>query len=290
MKTVVGTDLIGAYKPALELFKRLGVVDASVHFVNVVEPVLPDGSFPELADSHPISQILEDLTQAGKAALERAVQENPCSTSEVAFGAAARSLIDAADEHNADLLIVGSEEKSMLESFFAGSVTKALTTGCERPVLIGKKSAESSGELTVVVAHDLSEYCDQAIDRFIGWGPGRIGRVVLITADTTDPSIVAIVERNDPEMSGETIDLIQSKIEQKQIDIADKLAQICPRVERVVTQGSPKSAINEAMKNCNADLLVLGAHGHGFVERIVTGSLAMHMVVRERHSVLLMRA
>lgn len=290
MKTVVGTDLVGAYKPALELFERMGVPDASIHFVNVVEPVLPDGSFPELADSHPISLILEELTQAGKAAVDRAVQDHPGSTSEVAFGGAARSLIDAANEGDADLLIVGSEEKSMLESFFAGSVTKALTTGCERPVLIGKKGGESSGALTVVVAHDLSEYCDRAMDRFIGWNARNIGRIVLITADTTDPSIVAIVEREDPAMSGETIELIQSKIDQKQAEISAKLTRLCPNVERMVTQGSPKGAINEAMKDCNADLLVLGAHGHGFLERVVTGSLAMHMVVRERHSVLLMRA
>ena len=56
MKTVVGVDLAGAFEPALQLFRQLKFDGASMHFLNVVEPILPDGSFPELGVMHPIGR------------------------------------------------------------------------------------------------------------------------------------------------------------------------------------------------------------------------------------------
>jgi len=290
MKTVVGVDLAGAFEPALQLFRQLKFEGASMHFLNVVEHILPDGSFPELGVMHPIAQILDDLSKAGKVLLERTGGEWPGSTSQVAFGGAARCLVDCSDDQSADLLLVGSQEKSILESFFAGSVTKVLSTSCQKSVLIGKHAPRSTGGLTVVIAHDMSEYCDKALEEFIKWAPKGISRIILLTADTTDPSLVAVVERIEPSMAGETLDIIQSKINNRQAEIAERLSVLGARVELVVTPGSPKQAIHDAMKDSDADLLVLGAHGHGLLERLVVGSLALHEVVREPFNVLLMRA
>ena len=290
MKTIVGVDLTGAFEHAVQLFRQMKFGESAMHFVNVVEPVMPDGTFPELATSHPVAQILDDLKSAGQSMLDRAKADWPNSSTQVAFGSAASTLIQIADDHSADLVMVGSREKSILESIFAGSVTKAMTSSSTRPVLIGKKDSAATDGLTVVIAYDLSEYCEKALDRFVEWSPKGIGRIVLVTADTTDPSIVAVAEHIEPRMAGETMDIVNARIQQRHAAVSDKLLEVCTRVESVIVQESPKYAIDSVMKSCAADLLILGAHGHGFVERLVIGSLAMHEVVREPHNVLLMRA
>ena len=40
----------------------------------------------------------------------------------------------------------------------------------------------------------------------------------------------------------------------------------------------------------NADLLVLGAQGHGFLERLTTGSVSLDQAVARPYSVIVMRA
>jgi nucleotide-binding universal stress UspA family protein len=53
---------------------------------------------------------------------------------------------------------------------------------------------------------------------------------------------------------------------------------------------SVNDAIKQTMQEFNAQLLIVGAHGHGFFERMMLGSIALHQVVAEPHSVLVLRA
>lgn len=290
MKAVVAVDLMSAFVPALHLYKNLGFESPEASFINVVEPVLPDASFPELAASQPLTQILEELKAAGQEALERAVQEFPGAAKRVVLGHAAASIMELAESEGADLVVVGSQQKSLIESFFSGSVTRALTTHCKCSVLVGKTGSQASPGLTVVVTHDLSEYSQRAIHRFVEMAPRGIDRIVLLTADTTDPSIIAVVERIDPKMAGETHDAIENSIAQQLLTVKADLDSVCRNVELVVSEGSANKVIEQTMTSVNADLLVMGAHGHGFFEKLFIGSVALHQVVRTPHNVLLMRA
>ena len=62
---------------------------------------------------------------------------------------------------------------------------------------------------------------------------------MLVTADTTDPSIVAVVERIDPDRAGETHSVIESQLENRQGEIANRLKRVCPNVATVVSEGTP---------------------------------------------------
>lgn len=290
MEAVVAVDLMEAYVPAVGLFKALAFPSPSLSFINVVEPVLPDSSFPELSAAQPLTQIIDDLQAAGQEALERAVLDWPGATRHVVLGHAASSIIEHADKQHAEVVVIGSQRKSLLESLFSGSVAQGLTSHCPKSVLIGKVPVKADAGLTVVVTHDLSDYSTRAIEKFINMNPQGIARIVLLTADTTDPSIVAVVERIDPAMAGETHDVIKASIDQGLVDMASKLSRICPQVETVVSEGDVNKVIDETMKDVSADLLVLGAHGHGIVERLMVGSVAFHQVVRTTHNVFLVRA
>lgn len=290
MKAVVGVDLGGAFQVGLDLLNAILFESPSLRFVNVIEPIMPDGGLPDLAVSNPMAQILDDLQKAGKELIDRTVAEHPGSTGVVEFGSPTGAILEVAEDFGADLVVVGSQHKTLVESLFSGSVTKSLTNTEKKSVLIGKQEVRAQGGLVAVFAHDMSEYSDKAVDKLVALAPQGLIRIVLVTADSTDPSIVAVVERNDPTMSGETFDVVESQLNNRQAEIAARLSAICSNVDRVVSRGKPNDVLNETMDSTNADLLILGAHGHGFIERLVVGSVALHEVTYESHNVLLLRA
>lgn len=55
---------------------------------------------------------------------------------EVVFGATVESIERAADDENADLIVVGSNDKGFLQRLFGGSVSQRLTRESSRPVLV----------------------------------------------------------------------------------------------------------------------------------------------------------
>ncbi len=291
VKVVVGIDLAGSFRPALDLVARLSFPESTVHLLNVVEPVMPDGAFPELTATHPMAQILEDLLEAGRQTVADVAKASKIpATTEVALGLKVSSLIGVAKEHAADLIAVGAQQKTMLEAMFTGHVTRALASDCPLPVLIAKKAPQTAGPMTLVVAHDLSAYCDRVVEKLVSWRPAGVGRIILVTADTTDPSIVAVAEQINPELAGETLDKIHAKLEERHRQIAHRLEEFGVPVDTVLSEGEPREVIGHTMRDTRADLLVMGAQGHGFVERLLVGSVALHEVVKEPYNVLLMRA
>lgn len=54
----------------------------------------------------------------------------------VAFGDPGDEIVDAADEQDVDLIVVGSRGQSALTSFLLGSVSYKVTRSANRPVLI----------------------------------------------------------------------------------------------------------------------------------------------------------
>ena len=55
-------------------------------------------------------------------------------------------------------------------------------------------------------------------------------------------------------------------------------------------RGYVSSAIEHTMAECNGDLVILGAQGHGFLERLLIGSVALNQVVTSRFSTLVIRS
>jgi nucleotide-binding universal stress UspA family protein len=56
-----------------------------------------------------------------------------------------------------------------------------------------------------------------------------------------------------------------------------------------IRQEEVHEAIVHSMEQNQAYLLVLGAQGHSFVERMTMGSVSMHEVIYGRHPVLVIR-
>jgi nucleotide-binding universal stress UspA family protein len=195
----------------------------------------------------------------------------------VTFGRAAHEITSVADREAADLIIAGSGHKGSLETFLMGSVTRALVVEAKRSVLVGKRAMSAGDKVSAVLATDHSEYADRCVDLLVRLAPAGLGKVTIVSADTSDKEVRSVTTE------------YEGALRSRNEIVAGKLAGLGCDVEALVLQGSANEVIDAAMEKTGADLLILGAHGHGFLERLLMGSTAMHMVANSPWNVLVLR-
>ncbi|MEP7213453.1 MAG: universal stress protein [Acidobacteriota bacterium] len=86
-------------------------------------------------------------------------------TAEVLTGTPDLELIAAAEDWDADLIIVGSQKRNAVGRFLLGSVSRSVVTGSNRSVRVSRPAGNNSAKppTTVVVAIDGSEASKQAV-------------------------------------------------------------------------------------------------------------------------------
>ncbi|MDR3691825.1 MAG: universal stress protein [Fimbriimonas sp.] len=280
MNTIVGVDITGTYESALRILARLKIDSTTLKLVHVDEPPLfshDEGlswtpEFLELRDRFDEGA----LNDAGAVATDLGFKHETLVTA----GSPAEALMGQADEAKADLIAVGSSPEPKVTALFFGSVGRALAIGSHQSVLIAKGSVEKEGPLTILVTTDHSRYSDYAIGLLASLQPKGIGRLVLLTA--IDDGMVGGA---DPAH----IEKVRQHMEAKSKEIVDRFAAVgIPSEYRVVEQDLD-GAIEAQMKELGAELLVMGAQGHGFIQRLFIGSVSLKQVVASRHSILILR-
>ncbi len=90
-------------------------------------------------------------------------------------------------------------------------------------------------------------------------------------------------------MGGDIDRWLIEHVEAKNATVCEKLRNAGYETTSSTAQGSPNDAIREAMRDTRANLLVVGSHGKGFIERTFIGSVSLHQVVAEPYPVLVIR-
>ncbi len=271
MRALIGVDLMGLYELGRDLLLGMDFESPEIRLINVVEPLLSQGGFPELSVGHPMAQILDDLRKAGESALEKAKQDWVLATTSVKFGFTVPILVEEANSYGADLVVVGCGRKSVLETMFAGSTTRGLAIESHTPLMIGKAETPP-GKLSIVLAHDMSNYSENSIKRFVAMAPRGIEKITVVTAHHLEDATLT------------------SDVQQAHEELKSVLGGLTSHVESIIMDGDATPVINEAMHQTGANCLVMGAHGHGFVERIFAGSTALHFAVKEPYNMILIRS
>lgn len=274
MKAVLGVDSDLHYKAALHLLSGLRFPQASLELVHAEAPLPvagPDGYvFMGYGD---VEKEREKLgTDLLASAQHEAKDLGMASSIHYQLGSATSALLEQGEALHADLIAVGSTHKSKYGAFFLGSVGRALAIGSPRSVLIAKREFVHPSGLTVVFATDGSEYADACLRMFARMQPKGVERVIVLTA----------VEELDNEQASSPI---QAHVE----SLVHHLCESGFRAEGRVVQGPVHEVIDTTMNETNADLLALGAQGHGFIDRVLIGSVSLHAVVATPHSILLLR-
>lgn len=131
---VAATDFGDAADVALDDAAMLArLFDTSLHVVHVVEDPWPMGSETYVRTGSEIRALMAE--DAARQLTERLCEVERDATSEVAFGAPARAIADAAARKDADLIVMGTHGRGAVTHVLMGSVADRVMRIAPCPVL-----------------------------------------------------------------------------------------------------------------------------------------------------------
>jgi nucleotide-binding universal stress UspA family protein len=280
---VVGVDHSPESHRAVELAARIaeaaGAPLIPVHAVPVVPLVngaagigaMPAFFSPELQD---------ELTRASQAQVVRALQNVLPAAAirrlEVQTGPAAFVIAEVARTRRAQLIVLGGKAHGALARGLGRSTAHYLVRTLDVPLLVVAGAASTISRVlaavdlsaaslpTLKAAQRLAELLGAQLRLLHVVEPLPFARLIPATLDD------AAYRRR----SQEIFDAIVSRM--KALREAD----------RVVRSGTPAETISEEAAVWHADLLVVGSHGKGWVDRILLGSTTERLVTELPTSVL----
>jgi nucleotide-binding universal stress UspA family protein len=199
----------------------------------------------------------------------------------VALGiAAADSILAAAVEHRADLVVMSTHGRGGLGRFLYGSVADEVLRGSDVPVLLVSAACAgtwpSDGKLRVLVPLDGSDLARRALEPLAGLARALplelvLARAVPVPAPPLaalgDEANFALAYPLDPE-----VDLAAARGELE--DQAARLAGVLDVADVRVEQGRPAATIAALAREEGAHLIAMSTHGRGGLTRLVMGSVA----------------
>jgi len=291
MKIVLGVDTEDIYREAVCLLGRLKFPFSEVVAVNVCEPVpLPAYAVALLA---PIDEMeahkrerSNHLLESVSSEIER-ITHSVCIGTQGRIGSPSHEMMDAAEQESADLIAIGSHRLGPLESFFTGSVGRALSIHSETSFLVARSGIEDSAEVSAVFATDHSEHSDRCLEELLRLNPLGLTKIHIVFAAETQGDLWAPAERLgfgdlDEDQLGVQLDAIGSKL-------ADKCLQSGRYADYRQVRENPDHALHHRMNATKSQLLILGGKRHGVMERTMFGSVSLHEILNEDFSVLVIR-
>ena len=200
-----------------------------------------------------------------------------------AAGEVAKDILQAASEHGADLIVIGSRGQNMIRGLFLGSVAREVLRLTKLPVRLewieatGKDGEDAcertchAGLRRLMLATDFSPQAQAAETTAARLAP-HAGIVDLL--HVINPDEAARFTRW-PVMARAALDAI-----------AQEVAAAGGKAEVHLAEGRPSEEIANAAATRDADLIVVGKHGQGRVESITIGSTAAALCEIARRPVL----
>jgi nucleotide-binding universal stress UspA family protein len=213
--------------------------------------------------------------------------------SEAKTGTPSWEIMEAATRFNADLIVIGSQGRSMVGRMFLGSVSKQIAENADCSVRVARQADgkhDESPSRFIIGVND-SPTAVQAI-LSVGkrvWQDGTEVRLVAIDESASTNRIASRVPR-----AAEMIDSYQQSLTSKVRSIlewgAEELKIIGMKPSIWTRQGDPKQILVSEAKNWNADCIFVGTRGlNNFLERFRLGSVSTAVVTNAHCSVEIVR-
>jgi len=302
MKILVGLDFDGAAErdtaapDAVRVLRQLCFPNADIEVAHAVSPFVTPASQLEAL----LLTAGEDLASAY--ATERAASKYlvECAAGKFESGArgivlsgnAAVALMDRADHIEADLIAVnGSPRRSLLDALLTANVARDIVVGAHQSVLIARHGSDLARPIRAVLATDHSLYANRCVELLGKFAPAGIEHMTVLSAYPNDQ--IQRVRTLIGEMAVDPAEAIRDHLCERNAIVMDILSHHLGQGTTFTSQVTPEpvqQAIAHTMAETEADLLILGAKGHGFVERLLLGSVSFrHAVVNAPYSVLILR-
>lgn len=222
------------------------------------------------------------LTKAARAAvtdrLGEVVPAEAIDTLEVRIGPPPFVLKEAVQEFGADLVVLGGRHRTAVERWLEGSTAKHLIRSVDVPVLV---TVTPKLEVQrVLVAVDLSDLTETTFGVARDWA--RAFDATLKVVHVVEPlpyDYAGIVQAPESYVQWAT-----EEFEQRMQMAGDDVP------EHAVLSGSVGPLVAREAKQWDADLVVVGSHGKGWVDRTLLGSTTYGLLNRLPASLLVVPA
>jgi nucleotide-binding universal stress UspA family protein len=294
MKILVGVDGSEASYNAAALAAKLDIDGAAYELLAVAE--LPTALFATELPPAPqaIEMVLAAREQLGRDHLAEAARRlahagvrGAATKTSLCEGFPANELMARAATARAGVIAIGGETHGVASRALQGSVCRKLVVGAHESLLIARPGSLPSAPLRAVFATDHSQYAGRCLALLAQLAPRGLCEVTLMTAYPA--GLPSLIRQMLPAYDGDVARMIEDGLEARNAEAARGLASSPWRVRTRVLAGDPHSAIEQAMTETGADLLIMGAQGHGFIERVRSGSTSLHEAVAGRHHLLILR-
>ena len=224
--------------------------------------------------------VLDVLKEEGKRVVgdvaDRARERGVSVITEVIQGEPYKTIVDYADSHGVDFIVMPTHGRQGLERFLLGSTTEHVVRRAEVPVLTVKPDGDTSVEYpyaNVLVPTDGSDCAREALS--IGVDVVKAEMASLHLVSVIDTMSLGVDVRSDVriELLEESADGILGDA----FDFAED-AGINPVSETIEYGASVHEAILSYIEDKDIDLIVMGTHGRTGFERYMLGSVTEYII------------
>jgi len=275
VKSVVGIDVERRCTSVIALLGRLNFSMDETNLVHVTEPMsltMPYSAYGVLVESDDLTASIQEIGEAALAeASEQAAALGLHPKTLMSEGFPTKTLIELSEKVGAELIAVTSTVTGTIEAVFGGSVARGLAISAKQSVLVARDDRVSNGPLRAVLAINQSAFCEECIQQLIDFAPKGISHLTLLSIQSNE-------RHHQPICPCPKIDAFAQRLTDSGIPS-----------ESLVMSGGIEETIHRLMIGSHSDLLIVCSQGHGFLDRMMTGSTSLHEVIHERYPVLLLR-
>jgi len=240
------------------------------------------------------AKVIEETTELAKQGKKRVRELFPDwrVRSEVFSGSPAWVLIDAADNFNADLIVVGSKGRSAIGRLFLGSVSKKVATDarCSVRVVRAGFKKDKNAPPRIIIGVDGSPAAEQAIYA-VGqrvWQDGTEVRFVAVD-DAASPASIALLPQASA-MINSYFQTRKSRVTAMLEWATEEFKNIGLKTSILREKGDPKTVLLAEAEKWNADSIFVGTRDiKSAFERFRLGSVSTAVVTNANCSVEIVR-
>jgi len=290
MRIVVGVDGSDASRTALELVANTAwPVGTQVRLVRAYELATNWTGVTPLPIETAADEEAEQAFFNGLQALSEPLRRSGRATETVvARGRPADVLLNEADDLQADLIVVGSRGLGAAASALVGSVSAALVDHATCPVLVARGPAVTR----ILVATDGSRSSEAIPAVLQAWrvfhdAPIDVLSVAPAVADRVGGAPVSGLPVVGQRLSGAAHEVNRHRVMAD--EMAARLVAGGWHATGALRYGDAPRQIEGAAAEWDTDLIVTGSRGLSGLRRVLIGSVAHHVLLHSRCSVLVMR-
>lgn len=295
LRVVLATDGSATAGLAVDLVAAIDwPPGTSVLVVESIEsgPALFGGPWPSVAlvQADALEAALqEEATATVQAVADRLAGHGLRAEAKVLRGRPAMTIVEAALQAEADLIVLGSKGHGTIESMLLGSTSSEVVDHASVPVLVARRRRLDR----VVLAWDGSATADRAAGLVRSWPIFARSTIRVVTiADVEAPSWVGATEAPATEAASAMLEASDTS-RALHASLPDEMAAMLTAAGLAATaelrQGDAASEIIAAAAADGADLIVLGSHGRTGLARLTMGSVAAKVLRHAPSSVLIVR-